>query len=294
MDNIRLIYEQLEAARNHLRRSTLLDYRLALILADNVAELLMYRELDYRFRFDDSLMPRSHPLYPEYTKKGLGPKYTLEERQAAEREFEPKLRLLVRLKQIPTEDRLVLGICHRFRGSAFHRGELRHDIVAHVSKLLYVTTVRLALKLRPQSYTLNNPPAPDADRFAVRMKEHQRNATRAALPDAPNEFYSWWHGQGEVIDLRVVPDRVAALLLEAEATCALTAAGHEVFGHWPGALCPARAWLGDTPWWPRNWCGRRVADGAVQLLYSLREFLRVAWSGGFRRETAASGTAVHV
>jgi hypothetical protein len=91
--------------------------------------------------------------------------------------------------------------------------------------------------------------------------------------------------------VRVVPDRVTALLLEAQATCARAAEGHEVFGSWPGALCPGRAWVGDTPWWGRNWVNRRVASGAIQLLYSIREFLRVAWSGGFRREHSLGPTA---
>jgi len=86
------------------------------------------------------------------------------------------------------------------------------------------------------------------DQFKVRMNKHERNAKRDAMPDSPNEFYSWLHGHGDVIDMRVVPDRCAALLLECEATCALAAAGHEVFGHDPGALCPAREWLGETPW----------------------------------------------
>jgi hypothetical protein len=115
-----------------------------------------------------------------------------------------------------------------------------------------------------------------ADRFKARMRAHQRNAERVTvLPDTPNEFYSWFHGQGEPIDLRAVPDRVAALLLEAEATCAFAAAGYEVFGQDPGALCPARDWLGETPWWARNWRGRRLSDGTIQWLYSVREFLRV-------------------
>ena len=124
------------------------------------------------------------------------------------------------------------------------------------------------------------------DRLKARMREHQRNAERLAMPDAPNEFYNWFHGGGDVIDLRVVPDRVAALLLEAEATCALAAAGHEVFGSWPGALCPARDWLGETPWWGRNWLRRSVSDSAIQLLYSMREFLRF-FTYGLVRQTAA-------
>jgi len=81
------------------------------------------------------------------------------------------------------------------------------------------------------------------DQLKHRMRTHDRNATRDALPDAPSEFYSWCHGQGELIDLRFVPDKVAALLLEAEATCALAAAGYEVFGSWPGARMVARSSL---------------------------------------------------
>src|SRR5262245_41791961 len=132
MLNVRLVYEQLEAAKDHLRRGSVLDYRLALILSDNVAELLMHRELDYLFRYDDSRMPKWEPARTELIQAGLGSKYTFEERQGAEREFDPKLRLLVRLNRISTEDRLILGICHRFRGAAFHRGELRLDIAEHV------------------------------------------------------------------------------------------------------------------------------------------------------------------
>jgi hypothetical protein len=118
-----------------------------------------------------------------------------------------------------------------------------------------------------------------------------RNTERDALPDAPNEFYSWLHGQGELVDLRVVPDRCAALLLEAQATCALAAEGHEVFGSWPGVLCPGRAWLGDTPWWGRDWCNRRVAGGAIQWLYSLREFLIAMWDGRAEQHAAARRAA---
>jgi hypothetical protein len=70
------------------------------------------------------------------------------------------------------------------------------------------------------------------------MRTHDRNAAGDALPAAPNEFYSGLHGQGELSDLRVVPDRCAALLLEAEATCALAAEGHEIFGHWPARALP--------------------------------------------------------
>jgi len=36
--------------------------------------------------------------------------------------------------------------------------------------------------------------------------------------------------------------------------------------HTPRALCPACEWLpADMPWWDKDWCNRRVPDGAIQL-----------------------------
>src|SRR5215831_17297686 len=45
-----------------------------------------------------------------------------------------------------------------------------------------------------------------------------------------------------------------------------------------GRAMPAREWLGETPWFGRNWV--RFPKFKVQWLYSMRELLRVAWSGG--------------
>jgi hypothetical protein len=110
-------------------------------------------------------------------------------------------------------------------------------------------------------------------------RAHARgNAERVhVLPDSPNEFYQWLHGPGEVIELRVVPDRAAALLLEVEGTCALAAATRSLV---PGPARCARRESGyqPRPWWSKNWCNRRVADGALQWLYSMREFIRTAYA----------------
>jgi len=50
---IRLIYEQIEAAKAHLLSRSLLGYRLGLILLDNAAEIIMHRALVTQFNFDD-------------------------------------------------------------------------------------------------------------------------------------------------------------------------------------------------------------------------------------------------
>ena len=100
-----------------------------------------------------------------------------------------------------------------------------------------------------------------ADRFTARMKEHQRNAQREA-PDLPSAAYLRRYGWDGVDELRLVPDRIAAWLTEAESTCALAARGVEVFGNWPGDLCPSKAWAEAPPSWGRNWISARPV-GAV-------------------------------
>ena len=53
VERVRLIYEQLEEAKRLIREGSAPKLRLALILLDNAAELLMYRELRKQFAKDD-------------------------------------------------------------------------------------------------------------------------------------------------------------------------------------------------------------------------------------------------
>ncbi len=160
--NVRLIYEQIEAARAYLRSGSLLC-RLALILLDNAAELMMHRELEDQFAREDKWSPRWEPARTEWLQAGLGPKYTPEERKGAEREFEPKTQILcIRPGRISTEDRLTLNACHRLRCEAFHRGVLRQTILEQVARLLYLTVVELTVKLPFRSLTLPGP-RPDTE-----------------------------------------------------------------------------------------------------------------------------------
>jgi len=121
MLHFRLIYEQIEAAKAHMLSGSLLGYRLALILLDNAAELMLHRELRMWFALEDQFMPRTEPARSEWIQAGHGPKYTAEERSDAEHEFEPKARILEhRLHRISKDDRIVLFVCHKIRNEAFH------------------------------------------------------------------------------------------------------------------------------------------------------------------------------
>jgi hypothetical protein len=146
MKRLRLIYEQLDEAKTYLLRGSLLNLRLALILTDNAAELLMFNVLENKFSRDEWL----RPLRKNYEKLGLPldpvlrPKYSDEERARAEKEFEPMVRLLQhRLSQLSYSDATILRIAHRLRRDAFHRGQLREDILEPIVRLLFTTVVRL-------------------------------------------------------------------------------------------------------------------------------------------------------
>jgi hypothetical protein len=160
----RLIYEQIEAAKAHLLSGSLLGYRLALILLDNSAEIIMHRALLSKFAFDDQLMPTWEPARTEWINLGYGPKYSADERRRAHSDFLCKTRILcLRLNEISDEDRQVLDVCHKFRNEAFHQGKLRDAILGGVSCLLYTTVVGLTIKLPVRSFMLPHPKRPSED-----------------------------------------------------------------------------------------------------------------------------------
>jgi len=152
-----------------LLTDSVLDIRLALILLDNAAEVMMYRELSKRFAFDDNFnkWERLEELPPE-----LRPRYTKEERDRAEREFEPLIRLLRRFDQLRESEAAVLRVCHKMRVAAFHRADVNPNILFPTTKLLFLTVADMTLKLRAGHYALpHDNDGPDAQflkRFGLR------------------------------------------------------------------------------------------------------------------------------
>jgi hypothetical protein len=187
MENVRLIYEQIEHAKRMLLSESLLDIRLALILLDNAAEVMMYRELSKRFAFDDNFnkWERIEELPAE-----LRPKYTKEERDRAEREFEPLIRLLQRFDNLSESEAAVLRVCHKMRVDAFHRAEINRNILLPTTRLLFLTVSDITLKLRAGHYTEprsnDGPDAQFLKRFGLRsahglLSDEGVNAMRDVL-----------------------------------------------------------------------------------------------------------------
>jgi hypothetical protein len=170
VERVRLIYEQLEEAKRLLVKGSLLDLRLSLILLDNAAEVLMFRELEHVFAWDDSMTPKWEPAKSEHMKSRFGPKYTEEERSRAQSEFEAQSRILAfRLGRISSDDRQILRICHKIRCEAFHKAYLRAEILLPTTRLLFHTVAELTVKFPFKSYSASGKLSAENEAFMKRF-----------------------------------------------------------------------------------------------------------------------------
>lgn len=177
MKRVRLIYEQLEEAGAYLRRGSLFHLRLALILTDNVGELLMFNALEDVFLREDRLL---RPLRNTAEQIGMPvdpdllPKYSPEERTRAEAEFEPMIRLLEHnLGRLPSRDARVLRIGHELRRDAFHKGQLREEILGPIVRLLFITVAGMTESFPLTQITVAPLDAEDKEflcRFGIEFK----------------------------------------------------------------------------------------------------------------------------
>jgi hypothetical protein len=177
MERLRLIYEQMEEAKRLIQSGTLPHVRLALILLDNAAELIMYRELTYEFlKHDFYKRIRQHSQVAS-APAHFAPKYSDEERDAAEREFTPMVKILsLRLGMISEKQATVLRVCHEMRRDAFHRGEMNPAILRPVTELLFLTVAEMAKAFPVHSYSISGavPTGENLDflaRFGIREYE---------------------------------------------------------------------------------------------------------------------------
>ena len=172
MQHLRLIYEQLEEAKAYLLRGSLFNLRLALILADNTAELLLYNALKRTFDRDDWLRPLrvNYQLACWPPDSAIAVKYSEEQRAKAEKEFEPMVQLAQhRLRLISASDATVLRMAHRLRRDAFHRGQIREDILGPIVRLLFATVVGIAQSVEFADLVQKFPPEDGDEAFLQRF-----------------------------------------------------------------------------------------------------------------------------
>jgi len=131
---------QLEVAGELIEKNTTSTSRLALFLIDNVAELIMYKNVMDEFRRDDHYI-----LKPS--------KYTAKKKEEIKKLFKPKVNFLVNdLSKITESDGFVLKVGHYLRNEAYHNGIIRDRIITPITRTYFQTICKLFPSLWSRVY----------------------------------------------------------------------------------------------------------------------------------------------
>ncbi|MCZ7400238.1 MAG: hypothetical protein O8C62_11305 [Candidatus Methanoperedens sp.] len=113
------VIEQIEEAAVQIDKQTITGSRLALILIDNVIEILMYDLTKAELSLED---------YEMIIKGTFNDKFY---------DFKAKTKFLVNDEKISENQKEILNICHNFRNEAYHLNELRVGIISEIVKLYF-------------------------------------------------------------------------------------------------------------------------------------------------------------
>ena len=135
MHEIRQNIEQLEEATQQLVKQTPTGARLALLLLDNLVELLMYKKVRLEFAWCNQF------------RTTVPPKYSPEKQRKVMEYFGDKVNFLVSETQDITQDEGdCLKVAHKLRNEAYHTGVIRKSIIVYVAAVYF----EIACKLLPR------------------------------------------------------------------------------------------------------------------------------------------------
>lgn len=135
------IIEQLDLVSKELRRSNPLRSRFALILIDNVVELILHRACTQEISRDNL-----------WIKLGK-PKYSSKDRSdAMGKIFDRKVNFLVRLNKIARAEAEFIKICHKYRNELYHTGLKYELILWDLSMDYYEIALALLQNVNPNDF----------------------------------------------------------------------------------------------------------------------------------------------
>ena len=143
MREIKKDIEQLKEVAHQLDKQTPTGARLALLLLDNLIELLAFKKAREAFALDKMYKLPDRP-----------PKYSPKKRERVKKYFKDKVNFLVTdTKDIMPDEGEVLKVGHDFRNEAYHNGVLRNSIIINVTSIYFEIVCRLLPRLWIMSYT---------------------------------------------------------------------------------------------------------------------------------------------
>ncbi|MDR5813845.1 hypothetical protein QCE62_09630 [Caballeronia sp. LZ033] len=197
MKTLTTYIEQLDRAAEELRGGTDVGNRLALILVDNVVELMLHRWCESRFKSANAFsLNQKDPRY-----NGLAKARVLGTR------FDEKLKFVKAEDQLSEVEANFIGLCHKYRNEAYHLGLSRENVLLPVSWLYHQLTCELFLRLDtkmrahdaeiivPERVAKHAPPSwsegkRHIDLFDTAPIAASLNAARPELSRLPGESYA--------------------------------------------------------------------------------------------------------
>ncbi|MBI5103000.1 MAG: hypothetical protein HZB33_14380 [Nitrospirae bacterium] len=148
MKEIRKDIEQLKEVAGQLEKATPTSARIALLLLDNLVELLMYKKIRLEFMSDS-----------EYGRI-IPPKYSSKKRKDVIEYFNEKVNFLItEIRNINEDEGAVIKCAHFFRNEAYHNGVLKEPVILNITRTYFEAACHLFPRLWIKAYSYSS----DAD-----------------------------------------------------------------------------------------------------------------------------------
>lgn len=155
MERIVVVVDQFEEARNLIKVGTIAHLRMALLLLDNGAEVLMYRAVVNRMQHHEwgsRLLDRAREVMSteklvEFQKEFNIRPLSAKERKALLHDYAAKVNFLVSEAKLPKAVGEVLKAIQRYRNEAYHRDKIRKETLRSAVVVLYDVAVELLTRL---------------------------------------------------------------------------------------------------------------------------------------------------
>jgi hypothetical protein len=144
LDLFRITLQQLEICRQLILDSTEAKSRVALILLDNISEIILYRVVKEELAREDFLRPVVRDQYP------------LKKRRAIDRFFWAKLEIVTDIRRLPRAVSAALTILHSYRNAAYHRDTHNPAVLPILARIAFVAVADLLARTSAgmQSYAI--------------------------------------------------------------------------------------------------------------------------------------------
>lgn len=170
--------EQLDRVADELHEGSIVANRLALILTDNIVELMLHRRCDDIF---------AHKRTPWSQVEDVSRYSKVERHRVLGRYFDSKPKFLLAEGELTAADYDFIRICHDIRNVAYHAGLTRDDILPALAWEYHALACGLFDRFRVRSWG-SDPRAQLPPRLAKHLGQKESPSWRSFSPDQQAEI----------------------------------------------------------------------------------------------------------